>query len=89
MLGPAGPQVPRPGARLRPATVCFQSLTTGRHGLATLLCARQLGCLDTAGVSECGLLDQSPEAAPLQWVPGLTRAPCSPILVSFLGLQPI
>lgn len=89
MLGLAGPQVPRPGARLSPATMCFQSLTTGRRGLATLLCAWQLGCLDTAGVGECGLLDQSPGAAPLPWAPGLTRAPCSPILVSSLGLQPI
>ena len=80
MLGPAGPQVPRPGARLSPATMCFQSLTTGRRGLATLLCARQQGCLDTAEVGECGLLDRSSGAAPLLWVPGLTRAPCSPSL---------
>ena len=89
MLGLAGPQVPRPGAWLSPATMCFQSLTTGWCGLATPLCAGQLGCLDTAGVGEYGLLDQSPGAAPLLWVPGLTRAPCSPILVSSLGLQPI
>ena len=69
--------------------MCYQNLTTGRRGLAPLLWAWQLGCLDPAGVGECGLLDQSPGSAPLLWVPGLTCAPCSPILVSSLGLQPI
>ena len=64
MLGLAGPQVPRPGAWLSAATMCFESddrLAWPGHPL----CVWQLGCLDTAGVGECGLLDQSPGAAPL------------------------
>ena len=56
--------------------------------VATWLCALQLGCLDTAGVGECGFLNQSPRAPSLLLELGPSHGPCSPSLVSSLGLQP-